>query len=102
MNKTKAIFTVAISVILFSLVLILGRETPEGLCQEAFEAEFGESSFRNFSVSSKTWNSISYDLSGYYSGGTRGSGEWSCALSNNPMEFRTGILFPSVGSPIAF
>ncbi len=67
---------------------LLGSKSPEDVCRIAFETKFGDE-FTSFQVKEKTWNSISFDLNGYYS-----NGEWSCALGNNPVEFKSGILFP--------
>lgn len=73
-------------------VILLGlafrSPSPEALCKDAFEKKFGDR-ISSFQIKEKTWNSISFDLSGYYNGG-----QWACALGNNPTVFNSGILFP--------
>jgi hypothetical protein len=75
-------------VVLLTFVLRGGSPSPEAMCEQAFKEQYGEQ-FQGFVVKEKIWNRISYDLNGYYN-----NGEWACALSNNPIEFRGGILFP--------
>lgn len=94
----KLLIAVVASVVLAS-ALVLTLETspsPEALCEQAFTYEYGPE-FEGFVVKEKSWNRISFDLKGYYN-----NGEWSCALSNNPVEFRSGILFPRDSSSSSF
>lgn len=77
-----------LAVLVLAVVLRNGLNTPEAMCEQSFKTMYGEM-FQGFVVKEKVWNRISFDLSGYYN-----NGEWACALSNNPMEFQGGILFP--------
>ena len=88
MNKFLVIGGAVLAVLLLALVLRVGTASPEAMCEQAFKEMYGEQ-FEGFVVKEKVWNSISYDLNGYYN-----NGEWACALSNNPIEFQSGILFP--------
>lgn len=88
LKKVLVIGGAVLVVILLTLSLRVGAASPEAMCEQAFKKMYGEQ-FQGFVVKEKVWNRISYDLNGYYN-----NGEWSCALSNNPVEFRGGILFP--------
>jgi hypothetical protein len=95
MRKVLIVVLVA-AIVGIVLIFNLSKATPESVCISAFETKFGEE-FANPKVKEKTWNSISFDISGYYSGG-----EWTCALSNNPVEFKSGQLLPRNSKMIWF
>jgi hypothetical protein len=92
------LIAVGVSITAVSGILIaLGTSpSPEAICEQAFTSEYGPE-FEGFVVKEKSWNRISFDLKGYYN-----NGEWSCALSNNPVEFRSGILFPRDSNSSSF
>lgn len=94
--KIKIAAGVAVVLALVLLSLAFRSPSPEALCKEAFEKKFGER-ISSFEITEKTWNSISYDLSGLFNGG-----EWSCALGNNPTVFNSGILFPRDSAAVVF
>ena len=89
--KVKVAVVAVVAILAVFLFNSLGSKDPVAVCKEAFEKKFGDK-VASFQVKEKTWNSISYDISGYY-----GDGQWSCALSNNPVEFRSGFLIPRDG-----
>lgn len=95
MRKVLIVILVAAAIGLVVLMNLL-KPSPESTCIDAFETRFGEE-FANPQIKEKIWNSISFDISGYYSGG-----EWTCALSNNPIEFQSGQLLPSNSKMIWF
>ena len=88
MRKGQIIAGAVLATVVLAVVLGNGFSSPEAMCEQAFKKMYGDV-FQGFVVQEKVWNRISYDLSGYYN-----NGEWACALSNNPMEFRSGKLFP--------
>lgn len=88
MKKVLVITGAVIAIVVLTVVLRNGLSSPEAMCEQAFKKMYGDN-FQGFVVKEKVWNSISYDLNGYYN-----NGEWACALSNNPVEFQGGILFP--------
>ncbi len=89
-------FGVPIALVALIISFFLPKQTPEKVCFDAFSSKFGEE-FSNPKIKTKNWNSISYDIQGYYS-----SGEWTCALSNNPVGFQSGQLLPSNSKMIWF
>ncbi len=88
MKKFIVILGLLVVGVIVTTSLGSSQNSPEALCENAFKAMYGDE-LQGFVVTKKTWNSISYDLSGKYN-----NGEWACALSNNPVEFQSGILFP--------
>ncbi len=89
MKKKYLLVGGTILVAIFVITSLVPTPTPEDVCIDAFTSKFGEE-FKNPMVKDKTWNSVSYDIGGYYSGGA-----WTCALSNNPVEFQSGQLLPT-------
>lgn len=96
MKRKYLILGGAVWVAILIFFYLIPKPTPEGVCLDAFSKQFGEE-FKNPKIKEKIWNAVSFDISGYYSGGV-----WSCALSNNPLEFQSGQLRPTNSKLISF
>lgn len=94
--KKYLLIGVSIAIIALIISFVIPKQSPENVCLDAFAKQFGEE-FSNPQIKAKTWNAISFDIEGYYSGG-----QWTCALSNNPVEFRSGQLLPTNSKMIWF
>ena len=88
MKRFLVVGGAVLAMVLLTFALREGSASPEAMCEQAFKEMNGEE-VQGFVVKEKVWNQISYDLNGYYN-----TGEWACALSNNPVEFQSGTLFP--------
>lgn len=68
----------------------------EQICKQKFEEHY-RAKFEQWEMTEKSVNGISIDVSGTYL-----NGQWSCALSNHPVIFKSGVLHPDTEPMSAF